>query len=199
MRTILVALTVAMLSAPTAPAQPAPSYGLSIAYADGRTTVQPLRPYGAFWTPMFPRIGGADTTHSGRALDVLDVTFTAAPGTSWPAVTLFRVFSVVWDDGSVDGDEAPAAAESSLARRRVQQLQSIVDLLQSTAASLDELRAAFARLDRADIALEHARSEALSALDQIATTNDVTELDRWKREAGKNYAEWLERAQRVRK
>jgi hypothetical protein len=66
-----------LLPSPTG-AQPRPSTadtsrGLSIRYADGRTTTSPVRPSGGMWTPLFPKIPGVDTSRHGVALSTLDV------------------------------------------------------------------------------------------------------------------------------
>lgn len=335
MRNLVVATLAALLAAAHLTAQSEPAYGLSITYGDGRTAAQPLRPHGAFWTPIFPRIAGVETSRNGLPLYVLDVSFTAdatnaiisvtlvygqfedrvpvatvhvAPGhparidelapygvqpvtfavvslepalvvpvvtgepsgqldiqvlpagpdtplyhvtianragrdlrsidyqvfggdtriasgrrkaerneplvrtgreytfdyfpnqsggKPWPYVDLFRVTTVVWDDGTVDGDPTPAGVESGLARRRVRQLLPIVDLLSTQSVDLAAIRAAFAQLDRSDIALEHARNEALTALDELAAANDAAALERWIRGKRLEYRRWLARVQRA--
>lgn len=48
----------------------------SIEYADGRTVRYPvLEKNGNMWTPLFPRVAGADTTSDGLQLSALEVTY----------------------------------------------------------------------------------------------------------------------------
>ncbi|MEP6918036.1 MAG: hypothetical protein ABJC89_20480, partial [Acidobacteriota bacterium] len=55
------------------PAKTDTSRGLSIQYADGRTSTSPLRRSGGLWTATFPTIAGADTSRDGVPLTTLDV------------------------------------------------------------------------------------------------------------------------------
>ena len=54
-------------------AQTDTSRGLSIRYADGRITTNPLRPRGGMMTAVFPRIKGMETAREGMSLNGLDV------------------------------------------------------------------------------------------------------------------------------
>lgn len=56
------------------------SRGLSIRYADGRTTTRPLRPKGGMMTAVFPRIDGMETAREGMALNGLDVSHVVEGG-----------------------------------------------------------------------------------------------------------------------
>jgi len=47
--------------------------GLSIRYADGRTSTLALRPRGGVMTAIFPRVDGAETAREGMSLNGLDV------------------------------------------------------------------------------------------------------------------------------
>jgi hypothetical protein len=49
------------------------SRGLSIRYADGRTTTTPIRPKGAMMTAVFPRIDGVETARESMSLRGLEV------------------------------------------------------------------------------------------------------------------------------
>jgi hypothetical protein len=49
------------------------SRGLSIRYADGRTSTRPLKPKAGMMTAVFPRIDGAETARDGMLLNGLDV------------------------------------------------------------------------------------------------------------------------------
>ena len=49
------------------------SRGLSIRYADGRTSTRPLKPKGGMMTAVFPRIDGVETAREGLSLNGLDV------------------------------------------------------------------------------------------------------------------------------
>ena len=59
--------------AQTPPPKTDTSRGLSIQYADGRTTTGPVRRTGGMWTSAFPTIPGADTSRQGARLTTLDV------------------------------------------------------------------------------------------------------------------------------
>jgi hypothetical protein len=71
-------LGLAVIVAPSdAVAQTPVSRGWSITYADGRTVTNPLLSKAGMWTPNFPRVPGADTSHNGRPLGVLDISYVA--------------------------------------------------------------------------------------------------------------------------
>jgi hypothetical protein len=63
--------------------------GLSIHYADGRTVTNPLRSTGGMWTPLFPRIRGAQTSRDGIPLTELDLRWVIEGPEVVVTVTLF--------------------------------------------------------------------------------------------------------------
>jgi hypothetical protein len=70
-------LAIALLQAPEQrPAQTEAARVLVVAYSDGRTSEQLLRPTGGFWTPYFPRKSNAPG-RDGLALSALQVDFSS--------------------------------------------------------------------------------------------------------------------------
>ena len=104
------------------------------------------------------------------------------------------VTSVMWDDGSVDGDHAGAAQERAMAGNRQRQLDRLLDALGDGAAPrVAALRSAFLGLDRSDYALEHARSAALVELEQLEHDGDMTALRQWVTSKQAEMFAWLTR------
>jgi hypothetical protein len=84
-------LAVALILAGAPPAQPETVTGLAVQYADGRRTVRPLTDHARLsWTPMFPRITGADTSRDGLPLFALQ--FEEAPERDGLAVTIALLY-----------------------------------------------------------------------------------------------------------
>jgi hypothetical protein len=69
-----IATSVGALSAET-PQQRTASRALLIHYADGRTIPEQFQPDADMWTPLFPRVPGANTTKDGLPLNALGVGF----------------------------------------------------------------------------------------------------------------------------
>jgi hypothetical protein len=69
-----IATSIGALSAET-PQQPRASRALLIHYADGRTIPEQFRPDADTWTPLFPRVPGANTTKDGLPLNAMGVGF----------------------------------------------------------------------------------------------------------------------------
>jgi hypothetical protein len=123
-----------------------------------------------------------------------DLTIGPSAGRAWRTLDRIVIKSVMWEDGTVDGDVQPALAERALARSRAAQLRRLLKALTAPGAdAFQSVRAAFMALDRSDRSLERARSEALDDLDKLQRGDGSVES--WIALKVAEYTSWMERCE----
>jgi hypothetical protein len=116
---------------------------------------------------------------------------------AWQTVDRIALTSVVWEDGTVDGNPEPAERERAMALNRVSELKRVVEVLTSGAGKdFNAVRQAFASLDPTDYAIENARGHELEEL-KLLEHATAKHLNEWVRTKAVDYATWLERCERA--
>jgi hypothetical protein len=183
------------------PVQPnAPIYRFTVINQSGR----PLRAfdYAAYQGDMLLLSGRQKTPRNEPLLMpgkeyAFELTLSNTAGEPWKTIDRIVFTSVVWDDGTVNGDLQPVAHERVLARTRALHLRHLLEVLASSDATrVDELRRAFEALDRSDYALENARAEALRDLGNLRHA-PAEELETWVGAKRREYTAWQRRCERA--
>jgi hypothetical protein len=126
-----------------------------------------------------------------------ELTISNKDGDAWRTLDRIVLTSVMWDDGTVDGDPQPAIHERVLARNRAFQLQSLLKTLTSRHATrFGPVRAAFTALDRSDRSLENARSEALTDPNRLQHAG-AEAMNAWVAMKITEYSAWQSRCERA--
>jgi hypothetical protein len=120
-------------------------------------------------------------------------------GLPWRTIDHIVIISVMWDDGSVDGDLQPAMQELALARSRASQLHALLNSLRAPGSiQFEPICMAFAALDRSDPALENARAEALDDLKRLEEAGTGADaVSGWVARKIAEYSAWLSRCERA--
>jgi hypothetical protein len=116
----------------------------------------------------------------------------------WTAVDRIEITSVIWQDGTVEGDPQPAAMQRRSDQRRAAQIAAVLQILRSTpsSAALVRLRQQISTSLDADLEARRARDSLLTALDAFIhkrTSPDAPDVRAWRARVSDDLTQWLAR------
>jgi hypothetical protein len=131
-------------------------------------------------------------TTNGGAVDTPD------GGERWTAIDRIEIASLIWQDGTVEGDPQPAAMQRRSDQRRTAQIAAVLQILRSTpwSASLTSLRQQIATSLDTDLEARRARDGLLADLDAFigkGTSPDAPAVRAWRAQVTDDFAQWLAR------
>jgi hypothetical protein len=134
---------------------------------------------------------GFEVTTSTAGLDAADGSET------WQPIDRIELTSMMWQDGTVEGDPADAADQHRLDLRRVDQLEALLAVLRGARGRpLSGVREQIAHSMTNDLETRRARDSILQDLDRLIlarTSSDSAEFRTWVSSTIPAYAEWLSR------
>lgn len=130
-------------------------------------------------------------TTSGGAVDTPD-------GERWTPIDRIEIASLIWQDGTVEGDPQPAAMQRRFDQRRAAEIAAVLQILRRTppSASLTSLRQQIATGLDADLEARRARDGLLADLDAFigrGTPPDAPDVRAWRARVTDDFAQWLAR------
>ena len=161
------------------------------AYRDGKTIT--ALPRGRLSTPLVQ-------ANARYAFDLNIGTTGFVPGSepyAWSPVDRIEITSLMWQDGTVEGDLDKARSQARLEERRAAELRTVIQVLGAgTAQSAATLRARIASLKISSPDLDEAMKLAGSELESLATNGrsfDGLSYGVWLARMIRAHQEWLDR------
>lgn len=116
---------------------------------------------------------------------------------AWASIDRIEITSLMWADGTVEGDQSVVRQQRLMAERRATELRTLVDLLGSPLRQAPaSLRARIAALPRNDVEIGESRKSIIADLDSLTESGrsrDDLPFDAWLGHMIKTHQDWLNR------
>jgi hypothetical protein len=130
------------------------------------------------------------TTSSGAA-------GSADGGEAWQPIDRIEVTSLMWQDGTVEGDPQAATEQRRVDQRKASQIVALLQILRDAPArTLASLRQQIARSVDSDLEARRARDAILADLDRFisaGTSPEAPEVRTWLARTAGDFEQWLAR------